>query len=89
MALFVKNSLNVDNTIENMKFYNKKLRTLTLSVTSKFEELNGKFNILIEDAKRRVENQIAINKSKFFYITKIILDLFYRALFGRGWKNTQ
>jgi len=70
LALYFKNSINVDNTIENQNFYLEQLKTLTLSSTSIFEEINGKFNFLIEDAKRRIE---IINYSRDFKLISIFL----------------
>ena len=49
---------------ENSKNYTKKLKGITFSVWSKFEEINGKYSEMINDASRRIDNQIKINTSK-------------------------
>lgn len=61
---FIQNYLNSDNLKEKQKNYFSKLKTITFSISAKFEELNGKFNNIVEDAKRRIDNQIGINTSK-------------------------
>jgi N-acetyl-beta-hexosaminidase len=49
---------------ENSKNYIKKLKAITFSVWSKFDEVNGKYSEMINDATRRIDNQIKINTSK-------------------------
>jgi hypothetical protein len=59
-ARFIRNFLRT----ENSKNFAGKLKTITFSVWSKFEEVNGKYDHMITDATRRIDNQIKINTSK-------------------------
>ena len=63
---FINNYLNSENPKENQKSQFSKLKSITFSISSKFEELNGKFVNLFEDAKRRIDNQIGINTSTVY-----------------------
>ena len=56
------NSFLNDKIESNLKFF-KQLKNITLSVWGKCEELNRKFENIIEDNTRRLNNQISINKS--------------------------
>jgi hypothetical protein len=56
---FIKNFSNN----ENLKYQNS-IKTTIISIASRIEEINGKFVKLAETSKKRIENQIFINKSK-------------------------
>jgi hypothetical protein len=56
---FIKNFSNNENSK-----YLKSIKQIVVSVSSRIEEINGKFLKLAETSKKRIENQIYINKSK-------------------------
>jgi hypothetical protein len=61
---------------ENSKNYIKKLKEITFSVWSKFDEVKGKYSDLINDATRRIDNQIKINTCmNKYYNLKLNNDL--------------
>ncbi len=59
------------NFVNKEKHYNSsnetlmKLKNISLSLWSKLEELNGKFEKIVEDNTRRLNNQISINQSNY------------------------
>ncbi len=60
---FIQNYLNNDKLSKTNREYLQKLKNISNCVYSKFEELNSKFCNTVENAKRRIKNQININKS--------------------------
>jgi hypothetical protein len=65
---FIQNYLNADDFKELHKNYLSKLKTISFSILSKFEELNGKFDRMFDNAKRRIDNEISLNTSIIFFI---------------------
>lgn len=61
---YIQNYINADNMKTNFQEYLEKLKLISFSIASKYEELNGKFNSLVENAKRRIDNEITVNTSK-------------------------
>ncbi len=85
---FIKNFSNNEFTK-----YSKLITTLTISVTSRIDEINGKFVKLAESSKKRIQNQIYINKSNSYLsylfllnFPKIFRNLF-RWKFFRNWRK--
>ena len=60
---YIKNFTKIEN-IKNQNF----LSTITISVRSRLDEINGKFIKLAQSSKKRIENQIYINKSKYIFL---------------------
>jgi hypothetical protein len=57
------NFLNNDKQKNNTRDIFNNLKNKIFSISSRFEELNQKFEKIVEDNTKRINNQISINQS--------------------------